>query len=180
MAVPLDRTSVPAKSTFLLFRKNLFHLFNLLINNYWHTEFTEIHRKAPHYVVHGFLTQRHKGAQRVFGVDGSFTFVERLGTGVDGSFSLVERLGTGVDRSFSFVERLGTGVDDSFSFVERLGTGVDDSFTFVERLGTGVDDSFSFVEGLGTGVDGSSWFLERSLYRCRWVFLVSGKVIVPG
>ena len=39
-----DRTSVPAKCTFLQFRKNLFHLYNLLINNYWHTEFT--HRKA--------------------------------------------------------------------------------------------------------------------------------------
>ena len=36
-----DRTSVPAKCTFLQFRKNLFHLYNLLINNYWHTEFTQ-------------------------------------------------------------------------------------------------------------------------------------------
>ena len=104
-----------------------------------------------HYVVLGLLTQRHKGAQR----------------------------GWGVDESFSFVERLGTGVDRSFSFVERLGTGVDKSFSFVERLGTGVDWSFSFVEGLGIGVDGSSWFQERSLYPCRCVFLVSRKVIVP-
>ena len=41
-----DRTSVPVKCTFLLFRKNLFHLYNLLINNYWHTEIHRMHRKA--------------------------------------------------------------------------------------------------------------------------------------
>ena len=64
-----DCTSVPAKSTFLLFRKNLFHLFNLLINNYWHTEFAEYTERRTHYVVLGLLTQRRKGAQRGLGVD---------------------------------------------------------------------------------------------------------------
>ena len=140
-----DRTFVPAKCTFLQFRKNLFHLYNLLINKYWHTEFTEFTERRTHYVVPGLLTQRRKGAQRGWGVDKSFTFVERLGTGVDGLFTFVERLGTGVDGLFTFVERLGTGVDGSFSFVERLGTGVDGLFTFVERLCTGVDESFSLV-----------------------------------
>ena len=78
-----DRTSVPAKCTFLQFRKNLFHLYNLLINNYWHTEFTEYTERRTHYVVLGFRTERRKGAQRGLGVDGAFSFVERLETGVD-------------------------------------------------------------------------------------------------
>ena len=69
-----------------------------------------------YYVVLGLLTQRSKGAQRGWGVDRSFTFVERLGTGVDGAFSFVERLGTRVDESFSFVERLGTGVMGQFLY----------------------------------------------------------------
>ena len=45
-----DRTFVPAKCTFLQFRKNLFHLYNLLINNYWHTEFTEFTEYRTHIV----------------------------------------------------------------------------------------------------------------------------------
>ena len=45
-----DRTFVPAKCTFLQFRKNLFHLYNLLINNYWHTEFTEYTERRTHFV----------------------------------------------------------------------------------------------------------------------------------
>jgi hypothetical protein len=61
-----------------------------------------------------------KGERSVFGVDGSFLFVEKLGTGVDGSFLFVEMLGTGVDGSFSFVEMLGTGVGKSFTFAKRL------------------------------------------------------------
>ena len=72
------------------------------------------------------------------------------------------------------------GVDRSFSFVETLGTGVDEPFSFAETLGTGVDEPFSFVKTLETRVDGTSWFLERLLYRGRWVFQISGKVIVPG
>ena len=37
-----------------------------------------------------------------------------------------------------------------------------------------------FRKGYCTGVDKSSRFLERSLYRGRWVLQVSGKDIVPG
>ena len=60
---------------------------------------------CTHYVVLGFLTQRRKGAQRGLGVDGAFSFVERLGTGVDEAFTFVERLETGVDESSRFLER---------------------------------------------------------------------------
>ena len=75
-----------------------------------------------------------KGERSVFGVDGSFSFVEMLGTVVDGTFSFVEMLGTVVDGSFLFVEMLGTGVDGLFSFVEMMGAGVGKSFTFAKRL----------------------------------------------
>ena len=47
-----------------------------------------------------------KGERSVFGVDGSFSFVEMLGTVVDGAFSFVEMMGTGVGKSFTFAKRL--------------------------------------------------------------------------
>ena len=108
-----------------------------------------------------------KGERSVFGVDGSFSFVEMLGTVVDGAFSFVEMLGTVVDGSFSFVEMLGTVVDGTFSFVEMLGTVVDGSFLFVEMLGTGVDGLFSFVEMMGAGVGKSFTFAKRLLNKGR-------------
>ena len=75
-----------------------------------------------------------KGERSVFGVDGSFSFVEMLGTVVDGIFLFVEMMGIVVDGTFSFVEMLGTRVDGLFSFVEMMGTGVGKSFTFAKRL----------------------------------------------
>ena len=61
-----------------------------------------------HYVVLGLLTQRRKGAQRGLGVDGLFTFVERLCTGVDdfyyrkNAFSIWKLTPTQGEYTFSF------------------------------------------------------------------------------